>query len=738
MSYTDRTEPTDKEHYYNKINTFIIVLESPLPISFNESEMNELANMIDSDIFDNTSEEGTYPNTNIFETPHPSPSCSINHLDFDCDNDFCPYYIQKENIPAVDISPQQSPVPSSCSNYTTVNNSPLSVISNNSPSTSTTNRRRQSRKDKGNVRKRHFNEWIDNKRKFLRNLGKEYVSRKGKIQPSRKMGPPCSCRKKCFNKLSEEDRKKIFDSFWRLGNREKQWMYVANLVKKQNKRRVYTDVIISRRNYTLQYSLPVHSEDNINYVDVCKKHFLSTLSVSDQVINKALEKMDKTTGVLVPDQRGKHSNHPVKLTDSLKNSVCDHIKSLQPVESHYTRQRSSKLYLDGDLNFHKLFKMYNEWLQAHTYENKAETERQYRDIANENFKLSFYVPKKDQCDQCHIFRNIGSPTEQQTADHESHVANKKLARQLMKSDKNESINSKGRVVTATFDFQKILNAPHGQLSILYYKRKLSVFNFTLFDLANKEGHCYMWHEGEAKRGSNEVSSCLSHFIQKMYDQGARDFRFWSDNCAGQNRNRIVFAFYVYIAQKLNITIKHTFLEKGHTQAEGDSVHALIERSSKNKLIYTPLEWFSLVRWAKQDGKPYNVIEMKHTDFLNYKELLDGRNWSKNISGDVVKWNKIKEVRVCADNPFKIEYRYDLANSCAMTIAINTNTRRRQRNIAADLCPLYPNRLPLTKAKYDDIMGLCQSGIIPATYHDFFKGLSYVANSDDNFEKSDSE
>lgn len=76
MSYTDRTEPTDKEHYYNKINTFIIVLESPLPISFNESEMNELANMIDSDIFDNTSEEGTYPNTNIFETPHPSPSCN--------------------------------------------------------------------------------------------------------------------------------------------------------------------------------------------------------------------------------------------------------------------------------------------------------------------------------------------------------------------------------------------------------------------------------------------------------------------------------------------------------------------------------------------------------------------------------------------------------------------------------------------------------------------------------------
>ncbi|KAF9406799.1 hypothetical protein HW555_012938, partial [Spodoptera exigua] len=63
-----------------------------------------------------------------------------------------------------------------------------------------------------------------------------------------------------------------------------------------------------------------------------------------------------------------------------------------------------------------------------------------------------------------------------------------------------------------------------------------------------------------------------------------------------------------------------------------------------------LKWFSLVRWAKKDGKPYNVIEMKHGDFYNYKDLLAGRNWSKNISGDVVKWNKVKEVRLICLQP----------------------------------------------------------------------------------------
>lgn len=697
--------------------------------------MNELAHIIsDVDIFENLEITNTTNSINL-ETAHPSPTCTINHLDYDCDNNFCPYYIEKENLSILDIASQPSPtcVSSNCS--TPQANSPLSVKSI-SPQTV---KHRRTRRDKGNVRQRHVKEWIDVKRKTLRNLGQEYVARKGKIQARKKMGPPCNCRSRCYDKLSEESRRKIFESFWGLGDRDKQWIYVANLVKKQNKRRVYTDTV-SRRKYTLKYSLPVADGDNIEHVDVCKKHFLNTISVSDQVVNKALEKMDVTTGILVPDQRGRHSNHPLKITEFVKTSVCDHIKSLQPVESHYTRKRSDRLYLDGDLNFQRLFKMYTEWLQSKRYDETAKSERQYRDIVNQNFKLSFFIPKKDQCDQCHVFKNITRPTDEEITNYNKHIANKNLCRELKQLDKAESKSSQGKICSATFDFQRILNAPHGQLSILYYKRKLSVFNFTVFDTTNKEAHCYMWHEAEARRGANEVSSCLSQFIEKMHERGVDDFRFWSDNCAGQNRNRIVFAFYMYIAHKLNVSIKHTFLEKGHTQQEGDSVHALIERSSKSKMIYTPLEWFSLVRWAKQDGKPYNVIEMKHTDFFDYKQLLTGRNWAKNINGAIVKWNKIKEVRISSQDPFKIEYRYDLADSNFMTIAITTNTRRRQRNRnVVEISPAYPNHQSISKAKYDDLMDLCNSGIIPGTYHDFFRNLPVViATRYDDSETSNSE
>lgn len=39
---------------------------------------------------------------------------------------------------------------------------------------------------------------------------------------------------------------------------------------------------------------------------------------------------------------------------------------------------------------------------------------------------------------------------------------------------------------------------------------------------------------------------------------------------------------------------HHFMEKGHTQNEGDSVHGLIEKTERGREVYLPDEWFPLV------------------------------------------------------------------------------------------------------------------------------------------------
>ncbi|XP_061721962.1 uncharacterized protein LOC133528554 isoform X1 [Cydia pomonella] len=397
-------------------------------------------------------------------------------------------------------------------------NSPFTVSTNPSTPASIKSRKCKQRKDKGNIRRRHEKEWIDSKRKINRNLGKDYTSRNGTQRAAKKMGARCpsTCRMKWSTKISEEQRQHIFDSFWSLGDRTKQWEYLAQFALRQTKRRIYTDRE-SKRKYTIKYHLPSNTHEGLDIlqpIEVCKKMFLGTFSVSEQLIYTSIDKKNKTTGISVADQRGKHGNQRRTITNEVIESVCNHIKSLKPVESHYTRKDSDKLYLDGSLTYRRLFELYNEWDGLNAYTCKAQTERQYHDIANDNFKLCFHIPKKDQCDQCHVYKNLENPSTQESEKYSRHIQNKTQTRQMKSKDKQEAQASNGKIVTASFDFQKILNAPHGEIGVLYYKRKLSVFNFTVYSLGEKEGTCFMWQESQGRRGANEVASCLLDFIKR--------------------------------------------------------------------------------------------------------------------------------------------------------------------------------------------------------------------------------
>ena len=162
-----------------------------------------------------------------------------------------------------------------------------------------------------------------------------------------------------------------------------------------------------------------------------------------------------------------------------------------------------------------------------------------------------------------------------------------------------------------FDFQKVLTIPKTEASSLYYKRKLSVYNFTVYDVINHKAYCYIWNENDAKIGSNEVASCLFHYIQKMVDEGIKNFLLYSDNCSGQNRNKNVFSMYIYASNKYHIDIKHTFLEVGHTQNEGDSVHAQIERYARGRKVYNTEEWCDIIKSSKISDPKYTVINVSY-------------------------------------------------------------------------------------------------------------------------------
>lgn len=176
-----------------------------------------------------------------------------------------------------------------------------------------------------------------------------------------------------------------------------------------------------------------------------------------------------------------------------------------------------------------------------------------------------------------------------------------------------------------------MQTPQAEVSVFFYKSKLSTYNFTIYDLGNHEGYCYVWTKQIAKRGPNEISSCLLDFVKIQQKKGIKKIIFYSDNCGGQNRNRFIFSMFAYASKSFNLEIVHRFLEKGHTQNAGDSMHAVIENAKKRQsTIYSPDQWVMLIRIAKVTGKPYIVKEMSQNDFYNFANIVKRQNWKKLI------------------------------------------------------------------------------------------------------------
>lgn len=155
-----------------------------------------------------------------------------------------------------------------------------------------------------------------NKRKhnqILKNLGLEYTSTRCKVVNARSMGRPCGiiCRLKCKERICENDRRNIFDSYWGLGSLSLQRDFIARSMTVINPEYQYKN---NERQANNSYHFLVKGERT----RVCKTFFKSTLGISNTSI-KTSQKKQIAPGVIAPDKRGKHENSNNKFSEDKKS-----------------------------------------------------------------------------------------------------------------------------------------------------------------------------------------------------------------------------------------------------------------------------------------------------------------------------------------------------------------------------------------------------------------------------------
>ncbi|GFQ76594.1 uncharacterized protein TNCT_363081 [Trichonephila clavata] len=102
--------------------------------------------------------------------------------------------------------------------------------------------------------------------------------------------------------------------------------------------------------------------------------------------------------------------------------------------------------------------------------------------------------------------------------------------------------------TINIDMQQVIFTPTLTHSSMFYSHQLSNFNLCIHNGDTSTSFMCLWHEGMAGRGGNEVASCLLKVITSNLTP-KRNLTVWCDNCAGQNKNRMVLMIMIYAVAK---------------------------------------------------------------------------------------------------------------------------------------------------------------------------------------------
>ncbi|XP_036322550.1 uncharacterized protein LOC118736606 [Rhagoletis pomonella] len=339
--------------------------------------------------------------------------------------------------------------------------------------------------------------------------------------------------------------------------------YVNNLVDISKAKRAKNE---SRRSNTLTYHLRLNNDR----LRVCKNMFLNTLSLKEWTV--------RSWTILPAGKR------PFPVTKdpnlSLKRTfVKQFLDSLPKLPSHYCRASSNKLYLEPVFNTQS--QLYN------TY--KIEAEQLLQPVASRKvfdsvfFKenLGIFNPKKDECNICCGFKtkNISEK------EYNVHIDRKNTVRAEKCKDKTLALNGEIHLITA--DLQALKLCPKLNASAAYYKTKLAVHNFTIYNLATKDVMCYWFDETEGDLKSSSFTNFYIDYITSILCEDPKPVVIYTDGCTYQNRNTVLSNALLRLAMEYKVDIFHKYLEKGHTQMEVDSVHSVIERILKNQEIYLP-------------------------------------------------------------------------------------------------------------------------------------------------------
>lgn len=357
-----------------------------------------------------------------------------------------------------------------------------------------------------------------------------------------------------------------------------------------------------------------------------------------------------------------------------------------------------------------------------------------RRIFYTRFNLRCKSLKKDTCNICDSLnikiKNCRCETEKECLllEKERHLRIAEELRAEMNRDMQKAKDD-DTFECLTYDLEKTLPLPRIPTNIVFYKRQLWLYNCGIHVASKDLGYCFVWVEGEAGRGAQEVGSCLFYYIKNLLDPKIKNLTLWSDSCGGQNRNiKMVLMLKAILADNPNIeSITLKYLQSGHTFLPNDTDFSKIETALKNyPRIYTPQDYMNVMKTCRK-ANPLRVIKMDSQNFWSTEKLEKNiTNRKTTIDKNKINWLKIRKIMLKKNKLYSF-FMATEPDGDYVEVSIEKKTKGTSFPLNTELLtPLWPNGKEIAQAKLND-------HLIPSDCKRFYENLKGNPNLIDDID-----
>ena len=353
----------------------------------------------------------------------------------------------------------------------------------------------------------------------------------------------------------------------------------------------------------------------------------------------------------------------------------------------------------------------------------------YYQVFKNEFSILFGIPRTNTCAKCDeltlkISAAVDVDTKQRLINEKDlHLRKAEKFRQIKNHYKLEA--KAGKCMAISFDFQQNLPLPHIKTSDVFYKSQLWYYVFGIHDLADNSASMYVYTEDVARKGANDVTSMILHYLNNT-DLTHSHLVIFSDGCSGQNKNHVMVYFqYILVhALKLFKKVTHVFPIRGHSFLPNDQDFALIEKKKRRNSPEVPEDWDALIKEARVKPSPFVVVNMTQDMFFNIQNARS--SYFLKVPRPKLGLREARIIEISSDSAY-VQTKNNYLGP--WTYCAVRNKKVLQNNL--ELKPLYEKPLPVNSVKIKNVIALSAFLKKPnsVAFYEKFK----VAEADNNID-----